>query len=108
MRQQSPPLASSRVELTRTKYHVVTNGVGTSVYIPRRLFRTQAEMHANLRQVAPKALFHFPLECRVKWFAGAGEGMVHAGRGDSSFSDRLRDNALDTRCAADGRGLRRS
>ena len=65
-------------------------------------------MHANLRQVAPKALFHFPLECRVKWFAGAGEGMVHACRCGSSFSDRLRDNALDTRCAADERGSLRS
>ena len=61
MGQQSSSLTSPRVELTRTKHHVVTNGVGTGIDIPRRLFGSWAEMHANPRKVVPKALFHFPL-----------------------------------------------
>ena len=65
-------------------------------------------MHAHPRKVEAKALFHFPLYRRVERLAGAGQGVVHTGRGDSSFSDRLRGDALDTRCAADERGILRS
>ena len=65
-------------------------------------------MYAHPRKVVPKALFHFPLYRRVEWFAGAGEGTLHTGRCAGSFSDRLRDNAVDTRCAAHERGSLRS
>jgi hypothetical protein len=90
MRQQSSPLASPRIELTRTKHEAVSDRVGASVYIPRRLFRNWTGMHADARKVAAKALFHLTLYRRVEWFAGADEGLIHPGRGRRSFSDRLR------------------
>jgi hypothetical protein len=108
VREQSSSLTRVRFELARTKHQVVSYRVGTRIHIPRRLLGSRAGMHAHPRKVEAKAPFHFPLYRRVERLACAGQGVVHTGRGDSGFIDRLRDNALDTRCAADGRGLRRS
>ena len=54
MRQQSSSFTRSRVELAPNT--MVTSGVGTGVYIPRRLLRNRAAMHAHPRKVAPIAL----------------------------------------------------
>jgi hypothetical protein len=57
------------VELTGTKHHVVAHGVGTGVYIPRRLLRSRAEMpsengNLGLEAGLPETLLRFAFFAR--------------------------------------------
>ncbi len=86
----------------------VTNGVGTGIYIPRRLFGRWAEMYANPRKVVAQSAVPFPAVSSGRVVCRRWRGPLHTGRCAGCFSDRLRDNAVDARCATHERGSLRS